>query len=89
VHLFLYASILAVAGNSAAPVAPLRNSGESAASNIEETIKCKSVQLVHSRIPTKICQTEAEWEAERQKQIDDRRSRRSRVSSCGSEGLCR
>lgn len=53
-----------------------------------EAVTCKQVQLVNSRIPTRICRTNLEWEAERRAQLEERRSSRRPASSCSGAGPC-
>ena len=40
---------------------PLSAAGDTAAANDPESVKCRSVREVGSRIPTRICRTVGEW----------------------------
>lgn len=53
-----------------------------------DAVTCKTVTLVGSRIPVRMCRTNLEWEAERQAQIGERRSSRRSSSRCEDSGRC-
>ena len=53
-----------------------------------DAVTCKTVTLVGSRIPDRMCRTNSEWEAERQAQIAERRSSRRSSSRCEDSGRC-
>src|SRR3546814_578402 len=54
----------------------------------DDTIKCRYVQGVNSRIPSRICMTKAEWDEEERKLRERVRSNRNRSGTCASEGPC-
>lgn len=53
-----------------------------------DAVTCKYVNHVSSRIPVRICRTNFEWEAERQAQLEERRSSRRSASKCADAGPC-
>ena len=53
-----------------------------------DAITCKSTKVVGSRIPTRVCLTNFEWEDRKRTQMENKRSARNRNSGCSSEGPC-
>lgn len=55
-----------------------------------EKISCKYTRVVNSRIPTKICLTNFEWEERRRAQIEAERTSGTGSSNCGetASGPC-
>lgn len=53
-----------------------------------DEIRCKYIRPIDSRIPKKICQSVAEWEARKKMQEDEMRSGKNSNSTCASEGPC-
>lgn len=71
-------------GGSAAGEAPVQKGTRSN----DDAIKCRYVQGVNSRIPSRICMTKAESDEEETKLRERVRSNRNRSGTCASEGPC-
>lgn len=54
-----------------------------------EAITCKYAKVVGSRIPTRVCLTNFEWEDRRRAQMEAKRSSKNRNSYCSNDsGPC-
>lgn len=53
-----------------------------------ETKVCKSVRLVDSRIPQRICMKQWEWEEKQRAEMENKTQNRNRNSSCGNAIRC-
>lgn len=48
-----------------------------------EEIVCKTIRVVNSRIPQRVCMMKYQWEAQREDALRNKESNRNRNSSCG------
>lgn len=71
---------------SSAETAPSEVDGPKAIK--DERVTCKTLHVVDSRIPQKICKPNHVWAEERRAQIEARRSSANGFSSCGDRPPC-
>lgn len=53
-----------------------------------DAVTCKTTTVVGSRIPVRLCRTNAEWEAEQRALVEERRSSRGSSGRCGERARC-
>ena len=51
-------------------------------------MRCKATKVVNSRIPTRICQTNEEWDQQERTMREQKRGVRNRNSQCPTSGPC-
>lgn len=60
------------------------SSDEADAKDPDKEIRCKAVRAVNSRIPTRVCLSNEEWEEREHQTMEDYRRTRNRNSQCGT-----
>ena len=82
-------SSLALLSAAAAP-AQAAGAGSSAEGKKADpdAVTCKRTVVVGSRIPVRICRTNAEWEAEQRALVEERRSSGQSFGRCGEAPRC-
>jgi hypothetical protein len=53
-----------------------------------DAVRCKDTTVVGSRIPVRVCRTNAEWEAEQRALVEEHRSSRQSSGRCGDASRC-
>ena len=61
---------------------------KTAAADTSKKMRCKSVRLVDSRIPTRVCKTNEQWEEQERELREQMRGVRNRSSQCPDSGPC-